>query len=403
MAITHSALNRVTFFDLDRRQLVGALPAQKLPHDMLLSADQRTLYVVNSGSQCMTMYHLDEPELWRYAAAFMQKDSANLFTARRPTGNSMFGSADGPKPDTVRSDVPAHAQSAEPVILNRDPVQSLPVSVASFYLTEPEFPDIARKKHEAVGATSHSACFDCHDRSLGGKPFGPSFSKDGSQIFLVHLGSRNIAVLDTRTLVLRRKIPLAVPSQYSPVEVWVGPDERFAFVTCRNEIGMSKPGLILVVDLNTGAILKSITAGIYPWHLLADPEGRTLYVNNFQSSRISIVDVARQEIIDSIVVQNGPSMMKLLPESKVLIVSCFYTDRVLFVDLESRQVKNEVAVDANPTSLELSPNGDILYVLCGGGGKLDMIDMGTRKVVDRQTMLFGAYAFHIVDMSLARN
>ena len=37
LAITHSALNRITFFDLERREVVGVLPTQKLPHDMLLS------------------------------------------------------------------------------------------------------------------------------------------------------------------------------------------------------------------------------------------------------------------------------------------------------------------------------------------------------------------------------
>ena len=59
LAISHSSLNRVSFFDLDSRKVVGALPAQKLPHDLLLSGDQRTLYVVNTGAQCITTYHLD--------------------------------------------------------------------------------------------------------------------------------------------------------------------------------------------------------------------------------------------------------------------------------------------------------------------------------------------------------
>ena len=83
LIITHSALNRITFFDFASNQIVGALPTQKLPHDMLLSRD-RILYVVNSGSQCITTYDLTKPELWEYAREFMKKDSTNLNSARTP-------------------------------------------------------------------------------------------------------------------------------------------------------------------------------------------------------------------------------------------------------------------------------------------------------------------------------
>ena len=54
LVISHSALDRLSFFDLDRRKVVGVLPTQKLPHDMLLGEDGRTLYVVNSGGQSIS-------------------------------------------------------------------------------------------------------------------------------------------------------------------------------------------------------------------------------------------------------------------------------------------------------------------------------------------------------------
>ncbi len=406
LIITHPALNRITFFDLDRHAITGALPAQKLPHDMLLSGDRRTLYVVSSGAQCIGTYHLDSPDLWKYAAAFMIRDSANLFKPHPVSGGSMFGSGHDSSyasVPAVNADSAALSPPATAVYLNRDPVQSLPGSVASFHLTEPWFPAAAKSKHDRVGAMFHSTCFDCHDRSLGGKPFGPGFAHDSSEIFLVHLASRNITFLDVKTLEVRRQIPLAIPADYSPVEAWLQPDGRRCFVTCRNAIGMSRPGLILAVDVASGAITKSITAGIYPWHLMPDSSGQKLYINNFQSSRISILDVGKMEIIDSIIVQNGPSMMKLLPDRGLLMVSCFYTDKVLVVDLASHAIIHEIAVDGNPTSLELTPSGDGLYVLCGGGGALDLIDMKSYTVAEKYKMLFGAYAFASLGLNADHN
>jgi DNA-binding beta-propeller fold protein YncE len=389
LLITHPALNRVTIFDLATNKLVGALPTHKLPHDMLVSRDH-ILYVVNSGSQCISTYNLTSPEFWNYARDFMRRDSLNLYAPRTPstnmTGQGQTNTRNGTSRDT-----------AAWTDLNRDPVQSLPSAFAHTYLTDTLFPAIARSMHEKVHAFFHTACYDCHDRSVGERPFGPTFSKDNSLIFLVHLRGRNITFLDSRTLALERQIPLPIPDRYSPIEAWITPNQTTCFVTCRNEIGESKPGLILVVDLRDGRLLKSITAGIYPWHLLPDPTGTKLYVNNFQSSRISIVDVASRTIVDSLVVQNGPAMMTFVPKQNQLAVSCFYTDRVLFVDLATKKIERTIDVDSNPTSLEFSRDGKTLFVLCGGESSLDIIDVAAGRVREKHKMLFGAYAFHPVD------
>ncbi len=385
LLLTHPALNRLTIFDPAAGKIIGALPTQKLPHDMLVSRDG-ILYVVNSGAQCITTYDLRSPAFWSSAARFMIQDSANLYAQRTPS--AMMGQHDGAteSPDT-----------AAWTTLNRDPVQALPPSFARTYLTNPDFPAVANPMHAKVGAFSHTTCYDCHDRSVGAKPFGPQFSRDSSEIALVHLKGRDITFLDARSMTVRRRIPLPIPEQYSPIELWVAPDQTTAFVTCRNEIGQSKPGRILVMDLGSGTLVRTITAGIYPWHLLPDSSGERLYVNNFQSSRISIIDVKRQAIVDSLIAQNGPSMMTFIPGRPELAVSCFYTDRVLFINLNTKQVVKTIDVDSNPTSLAFTPDGTTLSVLCGGESTLDDIDVHRATVTQRHRMLFGAYAFHRID------
>jgi DNA-binding beta-propeller fold protein YncE len=194
---------------------------------------------------------------------------------------------------------------------------------------------------------------------------------------------------------MKRAIPIEIPPNFSPIEVWVEPDEQACFVTCRDEIGMSRPGIIAVIELPSGRTVKTLPAGIYPWHLVPDRDGKRLFINNFQSSRISIFDVRRREIVDSIIAQNGPSMMILTPEMNILIVSCFYTDKVLVVDLATKKVTDEISVDGNPTSLASSRDGNLLFVLCGGESTLDVIDMKTKRVVEKYPMLFGAYEFQV--------
>ena len=391
LAITHSALNRVSFFDLDSRKVVGALPAQKLPHDLLLSGDQRTLYVVNTGAQCITTYHLDSPELWRRARAFIRH---NQVAAPDPRAARLSDAA------SVEVGAPFEA-SAAPLpptgCLNPDPVQTLPAAVAEFHLTDPTFPESVGVVHARVHAEAHHACFDCHARSHGGKPFGPVLAEGGRSIVLVHLAYRNIVVLDAATFAVRRRVPLEMSQELMPVEVWLQPRTDVAFVSCRNRIGLSRPGQILVVDLGTGHTLKAIPAGIYPWHLMPDSTGRRLFVNNFQSSRISVVDVARRAIVDSFTVQNGPSTMLLASGGRRLYVSCFYTHRLLVVNVVSHSVEHSIPVGGNPTSLLLRVDGQRLDVLCGGESEIDSIDLRSNTVVERWPLPSGAYAFLPVD------
>lgn len=348
---------------------------------MLLSQDGRTLYVVNSGAQCVSTYNIANPELWSAAASFMKKDTTRV----RTESATMMGSQHGAGPSMPSG-----------TYLHEDPVQRLPGSVVRHYLTDPMFPAGLVEKHRAVNAETHTACFDCHDRSVGGKPFGPVFVKNKSEIFLVHLAYRNLTVLDAATLAVKRQIHLNIPPNFSPIEVWVNPQETLAFVTCRDEIGASLPGRILVVDLASGKTVKSIHAGIYPWHLMPNPAGTRLYVNNFQSSRISVVDIERQEIVDSLIVQNGPAMMCWVPGTELLLVSCFYTDNIVAVNTRTHETEKVIRVDTNPTSMELSDDGTRLYVLCGGESSLVVVDMKSDKVIERHGLLFGAYAFHKV-------
>ncbi len=364
LVITHSALDRVSFFDLDRRQVVGVLPTQKLPHDILVTPDERTLDVVNSGGQCISVYALDAPELWRTARAFMVRDTARAGRGPR-------------RPPSPASRV-------------------LPGTIEHHRLTEPEFPERARVAHTRAGALSHQTCTDCHDRSVGGKPFAPVFEDGARTIRLVHLAARTITWLDAATLAVKRQLPLPIPSNYSPVESWIKPGTDTAFVTCRDSIGKGLPGILVIVNLATGQRVKVLVPGIFPWHMLPCAGGTRLIVNNFQSSRLAIVDVARQAIVDSLVVENGPAAMLLVDGGRTLLVSCFYTHRVLVVDLATHAVRRRIAVGSNPTSLLACGDGVHVWVLCGGESDLERIDIGSGRVVERHPLLFGAYAMQLV-------
>ncbi|MCC6651635.1 MAG: hypothetical protein IT348_10850 [Candidatus Eisenbacteria bacterium] len=361
LAITHSALDRVSFFDLDRREVLGVLPTQKLPHDMLATADARTLFVVNSGGQCLSAYDVGAPELWRQAREFMTRDSARV--AGRPA-------------------------AAAP--------RQLPGTIERHRLTSPLFPARAHAVHVRDSAFTRESCTDCHDRSVGERPFAPVFVRGGQAIRMVHMTSREIVEVDAATLAPLRRWPLPIPEHFTPIEAWVKPGTDTAFVTCRDSIGRGLPGTITVVDLASGNLVRRIETGVYPWHLVPTPDGRSLIVNHFQGSRLAIVDVAGKQVVDSIVVENGPASMLFVDGGRTLLVSCFYTQRVLVVDFATRKVTRRIPVGSNPTSLLDTGEGGRVWVLCGGESELQLFDFHTGQVAERHPLLFGAYAIQLV-------
>lgn len=365
LAITHSAIDRVSFFDLDARRVVGVLPTQKLPHDMLVTPDGRSLYVVNSGAQSLSVFDLGAPSLWRQARAFMTRDTARArgAAADRPLALASRALADG---------VERHA------------------------LTSHEFPSRADSVHARVNARAHTSCTDCHDRSVGARPFAPAFARERTAIRLVHLAEREIVELDAATLAQRQRWPLPIPEHYAPIEAWVKPGTDTAFVTCRDSIGTGKTGIVSVVALASGREVARLTPGVFPWHLLPTPDGRQLVINNFQSSRLAIVDLASLRVVDSITVENGPAGMLFTDGGRTLLVSCFYTGRVLSVDFGSRVVKRRMDVGSNPTSLLATGDGARVWVLCGGESALELLDARTGKIVEKHALLFGAYALQPV-------
>ena len=62
----------------------------------------------------------------------------------------------------------------------------------------------------------------------------------------------------------------------------------------------------------------------------------------------------------------------------------------------SHAVLRRIAVGSNPTTLMPTGDGRHVWVLCGGESELQLLDLGTDRVVERHTLLFGAYAMQIV-------
>ena len=91
--------------------------------------------------------------------------------------------------------------------------------------------------------------------SLGGRPVGFSFTKDGSTVFAALGPANRVAVIDTATLAVTKYLLVGQ-------RVWhlvLTPEEDLLFTT----IGVSND--VTVIDVKTLKAIKSIKVGRYPW------------------------------------------------------------------------------------------------------------------------------------------
>jgi YVTN family beta-propeller protein len=117
---------------------------------------------------------------------------------------------------------------------------------------------------------------------VGKGPEGVAVHPDGEHVYVAAQHEDVVQVFTTRTheLVARE----AVGSM--PVRLAFTPDGRYAFVPNRTSKDVS------VIDARTHREIKRIPIGIWPGGVVFEPNGRYAYVANNKTNDVSVIDVA---------------------------------------------------------------------------------------------------------------
>ena len=97
---------------------------------------------------------------------------------------------------------------------------------------------------------------------LRGSPMFGDVTQDGRTLYMPYQGADSLAVIDTATSEVLRDIPLSASGCLNVHQVELTPDERHGLVVCEGD--HLAQGSLLVVDLAEGAVVKSVTVGIFP-------------------------------------------------------------------------------------------------------------------------------------------
>ncbi len=297
-----------------------------LPHNLVLSADRRTLYAALVGSQAVAEIDVAAARLRRTFLTASVPD-------RRPDGSAI-------------------------------------------------------QPHVEQGAFSHTTCYDCHrpggaqPKYAGDRPFGLLLSPDGRRLFVSHLHSSALSVVDLADGHIERTVRLS-PAGAATEAVALAQLGGEIWVALRPPQPSSLPGAIRRLDAATLAPMGDAPTGADPASLLALPERGSVLVSNFETNTVTEHDSAGKAVRHE--VAPGPLGLLALPAGGVLALD-YYSNALSFLDLDAGTsatlpLEHGGVPYANPTNAALSSDGRSAWVVSSGTeGHLLQVDLASRKI-----------------------
>ncbi len=130
---------------------------------------------------------------------------------------------------------------------------------------------------------------------------------------------------------------------------------------------------VALVPLDTPDRRRTVDLGkdSYPYAVLPDATGKTLFVSLWGKAAIAIVDIAEGRLLETWPTDSHPTEMALAPDGKTLFVACANSTRVDVLDVAHGGKRRETIHAAlfprapagnTPSSLSLTPDGQLLFV-----------------------------------------
>ena len=244
--------------------------------------------------------------------------------------------------------------------------------------------------HIDQAAFSHSTCYDCHrpdgaqPKYAGDRPFGLLLSPDGRHLYVSHLRSSRLAVLNLESGEIERSVVLeAAGTATEPVALAEMNDQ--IWVALRPHQPSTLPGALRRLDAPTLApVGDDMPTGADPGALLALPDRARVLVSNFETDTVSEHDDAGAVV--TLAAAPGPLGLLALPNHQVLALD-YYSNAVSFLDFDAGTTRTlpleyHGAPYVNPTHAALASDGRSAWIVSSGtDGHLLEMNLTMQQIV----------------------
>ena len=201
-------------------------------------------------------------------------------------------------------------------------------------------------------------------------PHGMAVSGDGRFVYVTGDGSSSLSVIDTAVDRVAKTIEVGP----TPHGIALLPDGKTLLV------GVYGADRVAFVDTASGAVVASVAVA-KPHTIAVRPDGKLAYVASQQPGQFAlvVVDLATRAVLRSIALDKPPRDPEFSHDGRFLFVTTAGVDALRVIDAASEQVIGEVATGASPHIGKWFAGAAVGTVVVQGPGELLTFDPATRS------------------------
>ncbi len=177
----------------------------------------------------------------------------------------------------------------------------------------------------------------------GSMPSHTVFSHDQKTAYVTLQGDNALIAIDMATQTITWQTPLG----QTPAGLWLTPSGMIL-------VGIMGEDYVQVVDPAKRTTIKKITTGKGAHAFRGRGDGKTVFVSNRDSSKISAIDMDSLTKLYDIATDSGPDCMDVSDDGKTLWVTNRWARKVSAIDIESRKTIKQYNVGASPHGVYLT-------------------------------------------------
>jgi YVTN family beta-propeller protein len=293
LLVLNKAENTLAIIEPQKFEILARIPTGEGPHEIIVSADGKTAFVANYGTQQTLGSSLSVIDL----VSRKETRRVDLGALRRPHGiveaggkiyftcevNRLVARYD-PATNSIDWIMGTGQNATHMLVVSPDQKRIYTANIASDTVTAMEFtaapPAQSKITHIPVGK----------------QPEGIALSPDARELWVGHNGDGKVSIIDTATNTVKETIQVGEV----PIRVKFTPDGK------RVLISDPKSGELIVFDAAARKPIKRIAVGETPVGILITPDGKRAFVATMQANRVAVINLEDLTVSNRIEPGKGP-------------------------------------------------------------------------------------------------
>ncbi len=203
-------------------------------------------------------------------------------------------------------------------------------------------------------------------------PTDLALSPDGKWLFITYGGIGGVLVVDTQKNIPVNNIeipPMSNGELGIPMAVVASKDGNRIFVA----LSSPNSGEVISIDVFTKQPSARAPVGAQPTGMAISPDGRRLYVANYNSATVSVLSTSPLSLITNVPVGVSPTKLVCSPDGRRVYVTCKGSNTVSIVSSMGTPA-GQISVGKEPIGIGITSDGSKLYVANHGEGTVSIID-----------------------------